>query len=216
MAQPSAATRTYEDFQPSSNWAREEGSDTFIINLPDFKRDQLRIQIDGHGQLKVTGERPLTENKWSRFRKDFFIPNNCNEKEIKAKFANGVLHITMPKTITQISTKDEAMPKQQETPNQGEKKIKEDDKKEMKGIDGKLAGEGGDSAGKMMIGSKEKENRVLDPQKQTISYRFGMGISFRFKQPTRAIVNVAIGIAVVVALGVYAKYRLQHSVESET
>ncbi|XP_042511705.1 uncharacterized protein LOC122086818 [Macadamia integrifolia] len=204
----------------------------FVVYLPGFKTDQLKIQIDRHGTLKVTGERHLADNKWSHFHKEFLTPKYCNENEIRAKFSNGVLYITIPRPITKVASKDEAMPKQQGTPNQetemGQKSDKvnggvtgqqqekktEDAKKEMNGIDGKLAGEEGAESGGKMIGSKE--NQVVDPQKQRSSSRLGLGMSFRFKQPRRAIVNITVAIAVVVALGVYAKYRLHHSAEYET
>ncbi|XP_043702210.1 inactive protein RESTRICTED TEV MOVEMENT 2-like [Telopea speciosissima] len=217
------STRTYEDFQPYSNWLKEEGDDTFVVDLPGFKRDQLRVQIESHGNVKITGERFLADNKWSHFRKDILIPKNCNENEIKARFTDGVFYIKMPKTITRFSTQDQAsMPQQQALPpnqkteiekksekvNGGvtDQKTAKDDRNEMTGIDGKHPNFDPDSAGKM-IGSLD--NQVIVPQKQT-SYRFGMGMRW----PRGVIVNAAMAIAVALALGVYAKYRFQHSEES--
>ncbi|XP_042490269.1 inactive protein RESTRICTED TEV MOVEMENT 2-like [Macadamia integrifolia] len=223
-----SSTRSYEDFQPSSNLLREEEGDTFVVDLPGFRRDQLRVQIESHGNLMVSGERPIANNRWSRFRKDCLIPKNCNENEIKANFVDGVLYIKMPKSITQVSTQDQAMPKQQAPSNQKteieqksekvnggvtDQKTAEDARNEINGIDEKHGSSEPSNGGKV-IGSLE--NQVIAPPKQT-SYRFGMGMMrFRFKKPRGVIVNVAVAIVVAVALGIYAKYRLQHSAEAES
>ncbi|KAJ4977787.1 hypothetical protein NE237_008567 [Protea cynaroides] len=227
MAQTSS-TRSYEDFQPSSKWLREEGNDTFVVNLPGFKRDQVKVQIDSQDNVKVTGERPLGDNTWSRFRKDFLIPKNCNDKEIKARFADGVLYIILPKSITQVSTpvqktetgqksekvNGDATEQQQGKSTQAGQKAAEDARKEMNDIDGKQAGPEPSNVGKM-IGSMENQEPAAFPTKQT-SYRFGIGMNFGCKGSKRAIVNAAVAIAVAVALGLYAKYRFQHStVEAE-
>lgn len=64
-----------------------------------FKKDQIRILIDNYGKLRVSGERPVGENKWIRFRKDFQTPEKCNTTDIRAKFENGHVYITLPKVV---------------------------------------------------------------------------------------------------------------------
>ncbi|XP_058086454.1 inactive protein RESTRICTED TEV MOVEMENT 2-like [Magnolia sinica] len=102
-----AAARTYEDFEPTSELVHEEGRDTLLISLPEFKKENIKVQVDAMGNLKISGERPLDRNKWSRFRKDAHVPDNCNLDEIHAWLDNGILHITMPKTITRVDTRDQ-------------------------------------------------------------------------------------------------------------
>ncbi|KAI3869639.1 hypothetical protein MKX03_011836 [Papaver bracteatum] len=93
--------RDYEDFQPSSSFIHEDNSDTLSLTLPGYRKEQIKVQIDSFGTLKITGERSLgVGNKWSRFRKDFRTPANCKTGEIRAKFENEVLNIIMPKTAT--------------------------------------------------------------------------------------------------------------------
>ncbi|XP_058106757.1 inactive protein RESTRICTED TEV MOVEMENT 2-like [Magnolia sinica] len=94
--------RSHEDFQPLFDWKREDGFDTLAINLPGFKKEQLRIQALSCGKMKISGERQIDGNKWSRFQKDFHVPENCNQCEISAKFENGTLNMTMPRTATQV------------------------------------------------------------------------------------------------------------------
>ncbi|RWR93378.1 Alpha crystallin/Hsp20 domain-containing protein [Cinnamomum micranthum f. kanehirae] len=95
---PHSLARSYEDFQPSSDWLREDKSDTLVVRLPGFVKEQLRVQLDNKGVLKVSGERPIQGNKWTRFRKDFHVPDHCDVTQIRATFDDGALYITMPKT----------------------------------------------------------------------------------------------------------------------
>ncbi|KAI3988514.1 hypothetical protein MKX01_026328 [Papaver californicum] len=93
--------RVYEDFQPLFSFIHEDNSDTLTLTLPGYRKEQIKVQIDSFGTLKITGERPLgVSKKWSRFRKDFRTPANCKTGEIRAKFENEVLNIIMPKTTT--------------------------------------------------------------------------------------------------------------------
>lgn len=80
---------------------------SFCIHV-DFKREQIKLQIDDYGKIKISGERPLINDRWKRFLKEFYVPDYCNVGEISAKFENGLLRIILPKFVAQTSTKDEA------------------------------------------------------------------------------------------------------------
>ncbi|CAL9128572.1 unnamed protein product, partial [Musa textilis] len=79
----------------------------FCIHV-GFEREQIKLQIDDYGKLKISGERPLINDRWKRFLKEFYVPDYCNVSEISAKFENGLLRIMLPKFVAQTSTKDEA------------------------------------------------------------------------------------------------------------
>ncbi|XP_078178226.1 uncharacterized protein LOC144572505 [Carex rostrata] len=91
--------RSYVDFEPSSEWSRGEESDILRVHLPGFKKEHIKVQVDSYGNLRTTGERPLEDNRWSRFWKDFHIPADYPSNEIRAKFENETLFITLPKEI---------------------------------------------------------------------------------------------------------------------
>ncbi|RZC62273.1 hypothetical protein C5167_024047 [Papaver somniferum] len=91
--------RSFEDFYPVAHWVKEEDN-TLELHLHDFKKEQLRIQFSKPGNMKISGERPLVENNWSRFTMEFRIPKNIFVQAIQAKFVNGVLYVKLPKTIT--------------------------------------------------------------------------------------------------------------------
>ncbi|KAI4992931.1 hypothetical protein ZWY2020_007244 [Hordeum vulgare] len=93
-----AAARTYVDFVPSHDLLEDNRKHTLVVNLPGFKKEHLRVQIDNYGLLRVSGERPLEGGQWSRFRKEFQIPEGCDAGGIRARFdKDGVLHLTMPR-----------------------------------------------------------------------------------------------------------------------
>ncbi|RWW62508.1 hypothetical protein BHE74_00030360 [Ensete ventricosum] len=80
---------------------------SFCIHV-GFKREQIKLLIDDYGKLKISGERPLINDRWKRFLKEFYVPDYSNVSEISAQFENGLLRIILPKFVAQTSTKDEA------------------------------------------------------------------------------------------------------------
>ncbi|XP_009394271.2 inactive protein RESTRICTED TEV MOVEMENT 2 [Musa acuminata AAA Group] len=95
---PTAARgqRAYDNFVPSHEVVREKDAEIFLIQLPGFKKEDIKIQINDYGQLKISGQRPLADNRWSRFLKELKVPDYCNVSEIKAKFEDGLLYIIKP------------------------------------------------------------------------------------------------------------------------
>ncbi|KAI6697033.1 hypothetical protein NL676_017152 [Syzygium grande] len=89
--------RFYEDFEPECKWSNEEGRDIIELHVQGFKKDQLRVQASSSGALTVTGESPLDDRRWSRFRKEFKLPNKYKLNETRAKLAGGVLHVILLK-----------------------------------------------------------------------------------------------------------------------
>ena len=49
--------------------------------------------------VRVHGERPLGDHRWSRFNETFPVPENCDVDKIHGKFYQGILTITMPKQV---------------------------------------------------------------------------------------------------------------------
>ncbi|GAB4859902.1 hypothetical protein Ancab_011383 [Ancistrocladus abbreviatus] len=104
------SNRVYEDFEPSTSWVRKEGVDTFLLNLPDFKKEQLRVQLTSSRFLRISGECPVRDNKWKRFVKEVPVAPDCDTKEITAKFEDGILYIRQPKLITPAEQQDQVKP----------------------------------------------------------------------------------------------------------
>ncbi|XP_078164607.1 uncharacterized protein LOC144559456 [Carex rostrata] len=149
---PAVSQRIFNDIVPPHDLTQGDRADTIIIDVTGFKKEQIKIQIDNFGKLKVNGERPLGENKWVRFGKDFQTPENCNKSQIRAKFENGRVHITLPKLVvdtvpppqdqpTQVTAQDKKAtePKLPSTNQNGHSKIANGEQKEEKRSDPPLA-----------------------------------------------------------------------------
>ncbi|CAI9097494.1 OLC1v1033933C1 [Oldenlandia corymbosa var. corymbosa] len=104
----------YEEFEPFCRWQREEARDTLIIDLPDFKKEQLRVHINNRGILKISGERSVDATKRAKFYKEVVVPKNCNTNGIQAKFASNHLHIIMPKLPADQVVPEQNKPQQQQ------------------------------------------------------------------------------------------------------
>ncbi|XP_062091654.1 inactive protein RESTRICTED TEV MOVEMENT 2 [Humulus lupulus] len=99
--QPRTTNRPiYEDFQPRIENSEQEAAHIAIFHVPGFVKEQLKITYED-GKIRVQGQRPLSNNKRSRFNQLLPLPENCKESKIHAKFHNGVLTITMPKEVLQ-------------------------------------------------------------------------------------------------------------------
>ncbi|RRT61583.1 hypothetical protein B296_00029862 [Ensete ventricosum] len=56
----------------------------------------------------ISGQRPVADNRWTRFLKELQVPDYCNVSEIKAKFEDGLLYIIKPILVAKPSTDEEA------------------------------------------------------------------------------------------------------------
>ncbi|CAI9259778.1 unnamed protein product [Lactuca saligna] len=93
------AARVYQDFEPSMEWVPEDDSDTLLVYLPGFAKEQLRVQLRSRN-LNISGERKLQQDTWSRFRVEFPVSANCDLNKISAKFEGNILFVRQPKLIT--------------------------------------------------------------------------------------------------------------------
>nr|GEX56613.1 alpha crystallin/Hsp20 domain-containing protein [Tanacetum cinerariifolium] len=90
---------SYDEFEPMCTWQREDAQDILILHLPEFKKEQLRIQISNTGLLKITGEYNVEGKRKSRFQKEVKVTKEYDSNNIHAKFSQGRLRITLPKKV---------------------------------------------------------------------------------------------------------------------
>ncbi|XP_057473796.1 inactive protein RESTRICTED TEV MOVEMENT 2-like [Actinidia eriantha] len=96
----------YVDFEPDTHLIQEADYDTLLVYLPDFKKEQLWIQLTTTPTLKITGERFLADNKRIRFLKECPVSTNCDIDGIKVKLEGGILYIRQPKLVTSSVEQD--------------------------------------------------------------------------------------------------------------
>jgi HSP20 family protein len=95
-------------FKPRVDVLEKENQFEVAIALPGLKKEQIQIDIEKN-ELKISGERLLnTENKdekyhmvenfYGKFSRTFTLPENVDQSKIDARFEDGMLNITIPKT----------------------------------------------------------------------------------------------------------------------
>ncbi|KFK24928.1 hypothetical protein AALP_AA8G043200 [Arabis alpina] len=95
----------YEDLVPKSEWKDQPEATLLTIDLPGFEKEHIKVTyVHTSKMIRVTGERPLDNRRWSRFNEVFSVPQNCLVDKIHGSLKNNVLTITLPKeTITKMT-----------------------------------------------------------------------------------------------------------------
>ncbi|MGC8611655.1 MAG: Hsp20/alpha crystallin family protein [Athalassotoga sp.] len=108
-------TLSAETFVPAVDISETDKSYEFEVELPGMKREDVNIEIDD-GILTIRGEKKeerkeekkgykKIERSYGKFERSFSLPSDIDEKNISAKFENGVLNISIPKSPEAKSAK---------------------------------------------------------------------------------------------------------------
>jgi HSP20 family molecular chaperone IbpA len=110
------------EFEPAVRMEETPEARIVIVDLPGFRKENLRVQIDNRGNLIISGERGVKETeemtkvggrleKLQRFRKVIGIPQNLNINErITAKFRDQTLRVSLPLLHISDQQNQEAIP----------------------------------------------------------------------------------------------------------
>ena len=78
------------------------------VDLPGFKKDEIKLELQ-NGYLTISTEKSLENKEEKKGRvirqeryagtmsRSFYVGGNVTEEDIKAKYENGVLSLTIPK-----------------------------------------------------------------------------------------------------------------------
>ncbi|XP_057794920.1 uncharacterized protein LOC131011144 [Salvia miltiorrhiza] len=91
----------YRDFKPISQWTEDDQSHFLLVDLPGFRKEQLKVSINSRGAITVRGDRLINADVWSRFSEEYEIPHNSDISLTTAKFDVDILYITIPKKPTE-------------------------------------------------------------------------------------------------------------------
>lgn len=96
-------------WHPSVDMYEDENNVCVKMDLPGITKDDINMSFDGH-ILSVTGRRETekiedeSSSYWSRerymgeFHRYVHIPGDVDSENLKAKFKDGVLEVTLPKS----------------------------------------------------------------------------------------------------------------------
>jgi HSP20 family protein len=97
-----------ETYYPKANLAETDGNFELSVDLPGMKPEEIKVEMR-NGNLVVSGERKeekeekgktyhRIERSYGSFCRTIPLPGKVEEGKIDAKFANGVLNVTLPKS----------------------------------------------------------------------------------------------------------------------
>eukprot|EP00253_Pinus_taeda_P012432 PITA_12432 len=96
------------EFDPTVRMEETPEAHIVEIDLPGYKKEDLRVQVNNGGTLIISGERSAKERTkvggksekvqrgGQRFRKVIGVPQNLNFDGITAKFGDGKLRVSLP------------------------------------------------------------------------------------------------------------------------
>ena len=69
----------------------------FLIFVLGFKKEEVKLNIDGLGNITATGQRQVNEDKMVYFDQSFKLPENSDDDKISGRFDGEILYVTVPK-----------------------------------------------------------------------------------------------------------------------
>nr|ACJ85163.1 unknown [Medicago truncatula] len=106
VIRPVARPSVVEDIVPNSAWTEDSAAHYLVVDLPEFVKEDVKLQVDSSGRIVVKGERQASEQKRVRFHLSFPEPNDSEIDNIAGKFDGGILYVTLPKRIVQENNKE--------------------------------------------------------------------------------------------------------------
>ncbi|KAK8511777.1 hypothetical protein V6N13_029369 [Hibiscus sabdariffa] len=92
-----SGNRVAQKFEPSSDWTHDDKASYLFVDLPGFKKEQLRLELASTGHIIISGERIVDDNKSIYFEQSFPLPENSDTEKVNGKFDGDFLHVTVPK-----------------------------------------------------------------------------------------------------------------------
>lgn len=94
-------------FMPSIDVAETDTRFEIAVELPGLKKDEINVDFED-GRLTISGERSFKdeekkknyhriETSYGAFTRSVYLPDGVNEDSIEAKYADGILNITIDK-----------------------------------------------------------------------------------------------------------------------
>ena len=105
------------DWSPAVNIADNEGNYEIEVAAPGIKKDDFKVTVE-KGLLTISGQtenekeekkKNYTRKEFSSksFTRSFTLPANVTEEDVNAKYDNGVLKLTLKKTLKEAPKKKE-------------------------------------------------------------------------------------------------------------
>ncbi|KAK9995992.1 hypothetical protein SO802_020678 [Lithocarpus litseifolius] len=98
-----------EEFVPYSGWTEDANGRYLLIDLPGFKKEEVKLSVDGSGNMTATGQRQVNEDKMVCFDQSFKLPENSDVDKISGRFDGEILYVTVPKRAVEEKREHETV-----------------------------------------------------------------------------------------------------------
>jgi len=93
---------------PESDVVETESDIRLAVELPGMRAEDVQLDLENN-VLTISGEKKeesqkenetwhLSERRYGKFSRSFVLPRDVDQERIQARFADGVLHIAIPKS----------------------------------------------------------------------------------------------------------------------
>ncbi len=101
-------TMTVADWIPTVDISETEAEYTILAELPGVKKQDVKVTVE-NGVLTIQGDRHQQavengkkyhriERSYGRFVRSFTLPETVDEGKVQAEYAEGMLHLRLPKS----------------------------------------------------------------------------------------------------------------------
>ncbi|KAI9175176.1 hypothetical protein LWI28_028553 [Acer negundo] len=120
-----------QDFVPSYGWTEDSNGHYLLVDLPDFKKEEVKLQVDDtSGHVTISGERLTSDNRnILRFEQTLTLPPDSDIDGILGKFESGIIYVTVPKLVT-VQQEENRKNDNENDHGDGSNHVDEEEKKE--------------------------------------------------------------------------------------
>ncbi|WCJ35979.1 HSP20-like chaperones superfamily protein [Euphorbia peplus] len=86
-----------KEFVPYAAWTEDSLNHFLLLDLPEFKKEEVKLQVEKTGEIRISGERVVSDNKYLYFDKSFKAPQSSDLEKVTAKFEGEILYVNVPK-----------------------------------------------------------------------------------------------------------------------
>nr|GMC72113.1 inactive protein RESTRICTED TEV MOVEMENT 2-like [Ipomoea batatas] len=90
----------YEEIVPDFEWIEDPTNHWLGLEVPGFRREEVKLEVNTYGLIKIGGERKMSEIKYIWFEQTFQAPQNSKPEDCRVGLEEGIFYVQIPKKAT--------------------------------------------------------------------------------------------------------------------
>ncbi|XP_065847465.1 22.0 kDa heat shock protein-like [Euphorbia lathyris] len=92
-----SSTGSVKEFVPYAAWTEDSLNHFLLVDLPEFKKEEVKLQVEKSGEITISGKRLVNDNNYLYFEKTYKAPSNSDLEKVTGKFEGEILYVNVPK-----------------------------------------------------------------------------------------------------------------------